>query len=306
MAICLAACAAVLGLIVPAGTANAEPLKVNWGFGAGLQAGLRDWNGSPAGANDWSCRPSAAHPEPVVLVPSTLTSISMDFAALAPYLRNEGYCVFALNYGQDPFVPPGLIGLDDPVASARTVAEFAEKVLATTGAAKLDLIGHSQGGILARYYTEVLGGAPKVRTYLGLGSPYRVDQGFNLVSFAYNLVHLLPNADEIIHRLADRTLGVLDLANGELWNRLNARGGTTAGVNYLTIGSRTDFTIPADTLVFPPVPNAKNLWIQDYCATDATGHFGLAADLTVADLILNQLDPAHPRQPGCRVVLPSP
>ena len=97
---------------------------------------------SPPGANDWSCQPSEDHPYPVVLVPGTFESMAKNWSTLSPRLKNQGYCVFALNYGETN-------GLDatGPVAeSAKELAPFVDAVLAATGAKKVDLVGHSQGG----------------------------------------------------------------------------------------------------------------------------------------------------------------
>ena len=47
-----------------------------------------------------TCTPSAAHPYPVVLVHGTFENASM-WAAVAPQIRAAGYCVFALNYGNN-------------------------------------------------------------------------------------------------------------------------------------------------------------------------------------------------------------
>ncbi len=43
-----------------------------------------------------------------------------------------------------------------------------QKVLAATGAKQVDIVGHSQGGMMPRYYLRFLGGAAKVETLVGL------------------------------------------------------------------------------------------------------------------------------------------
>ena len=96
------------------------------------------------GWNDYSCKPSAAHPRPVVLVHGTFANSVDNWLGLAPYLVKRDYCVYALDYGQLSGVPffHGLGPLDK---SAEQLKTFVDKVLAATGAAEADLVGHSQG-----------------------------------------------------------------------------------------------------------------------------------------------------------------
>ncbi|GAB2646451.1 hypothetical protein ABI214_14020 [Prescottella soli] len=70
--------------------------------------------GSAAGSNDWSCRPSVEHPNPVVLVHGTGANRLNMGTTFAPLLANEGYCVFALTYGNyaDQPYPINAIGGD--------------------------------------------------------------------------------------------------------------------------------------------------------------------------------------------------
>ena len=49
---------------------------------------------------------------------------------------------------------------------------FADGVRAQTGAARVDLIGHSQGGLVGRYYIKYLGGASEVDSMISLGAPH--------------------------------------------------------------------------------------------------------------------------------------
>src|ERR671917_1832873 len=95
---------------------------------------------SPPGANDWSCRPSSAHPHPVVLVHGTFGDMTVSWNLISPKLKQAGYCVFALDYGDRATAPME--------GSAAQLRDFVDRVLAATGAPKASMVGHSQGGML--------------------------------------------------------------------------------------------------------------------------------------------------------------
>ncbi|HEY4376621.1 MAG TPA: alpha/beta fold hydrolase, partial [Acidimicrobiales bacterium] len=110
--------------------------------------------GAVAGANDWSCKPSAQHPYPVVLVHATGVNLGANWVALSPMLKNAGYCVYAFNYGFTSISLDRIGGLGDIPTSAQTMGTFVTKVLASTGAHKVDVVGHSQGGMMPSYYIK--------------------------------------------------------------------------------------------------------------------------------------------------------
>lgn len=93
---------------------------------------------------------------------------------MGPRLKAAGYCVYSLTYGTVPGIYL-IAGLDKIENGATQLSTFIDKVLAATKATKVDLVGHSQGSLMPRYYLKFLGGAAKVSTFplyffLGLSS----------------------------------------------------------------------------------------------------------------------------------------
>lgn len=119
-----------------------------------LVAGL---DGDPE-TDDWGLPPTPERPHPVVLVHGTLGDRESVWRKLAPALRTAGHRIFRLNYGELPTLPR-LYGLGDMRKSSQELADFVDRVLVDTKASKVDLVGHSQGGMLPHYYLKYLGGA---------------------------------------------------------------------------------------------------------------------------------------------------
>ena len=164
----IVAAGALLAATSLAGTAQAATtLPVNYDFLAGATATALFPTTPPPGADNFSCKPTAAHPYPVVLVNGTFANMDDNWQAASPILYNHGYCVFAFNYGGTSATSP-IQGIGDIAASASTLSSFVSEVLADTGASKVDLVGHSQGGMMPRYYINFLGGASKVSTFVAL------------------------------------------------------------------------------------------------------------------------------------------
>ena len=75
-----------------------------------------------------------------------------NWSYISPILAAHGYCVFALTYGLDPRLPIQVIGGTIPIEqSAPELGAFVDQVLAATGAAKVDLVGHSEGTFMPEY-----------------------------------------------------------------------------------------------------------------------------------------------------------
>jgi triacylglycerol lipase len=60
----------------------------------------------------------------------------------------------------------------DVRAAARRLAEAVEALTADTGYERIHVVGHSLGGLIARYYVQRLGGHERVHTLVTLGTPH--------------------------------------------------------------------------------------------------------------------------------------
>ncbi|MFD7325136.1 esterase/lipase family protein [Streptomyces sp. NPDC059875] len=249
------------------------------------------------GWNDFSCKPSTAHPRPVVLVHGTFGNSVDNWLALAPYLVNRGYCVFSLDYGQLPNVP-FFHGLGPVDKSAEQLDAYVDKVLAATGAAEADLVGHSQGGMMPRYYLKFLGGAEKVNALVGIAPD---NHGTTLLG----LTKLLPYFPGVEKFVTENTPGLADqVAGSPFITKLNEGGDTVPGVTYTVITTKYDEVVTPYRSGFLDGPNVTNIVIQDKCALDLSEHVAIGTvDRVTFHEVVNALDPAHASPTTCVSVI---
>lgn len=281
----------------PAGAAGKYPVPYNF-LPFAITGGLNLHDGPP-GANDWSCRPSAAHPRPVVLVHGLFGNGDTNWQTYGPLLANEGYCVYALTYGVLPHstIPLSLLGGLTPIEdSAVEVSAFVDRVLAATGAAKVDIVGHSEGTVVPDYYAKFLGGATKIDKYVSLAPLWHGTDPLGLTTLA------TLGAPASAQSAATSSFG--EMAPGSPFLAKLRSGGTPAvpGVIYTNIVTRYDELVSPYTSGIEA--GMTNIVVQDQCGLDFTEHFEMAADPVAAADVLNALDPAHPRPVPCRLVLP--
>ena len=240
--------------------------------------------GTVAGANDFSCQPSQAHPFPVVLVHGTFANAS-SWATISPLLASAGFCVFALNYGCQA-LGPAICATGPIEESASQLSAFVDRVLAATHASKVDLVGHSQGGMMPRYYLRFLGGAARVDRLVGLAP-----------SNHGTTVDGLQNLAAALAGLVDCDACLQQLAGSAFLNKLNAGGDTVAGVRYTVIETRYDEVVTPFTSAFLSGSAVTNILLQNRCALDVTGHVGIVQDPNAIGWVLNALDPSVPAPP---------
>ena len=178
--------------------------------------------------------------------------------------------------------------------SAVQLQQFVDRVLASTGASKVDLVGHSQGTLMPQYYVKFLGGASKVLNYISLAS-------------LWHGTEIFPPAVAASLGLDPSTIPVC-AACGEFdpsstfMKEIREGGVAAPGVHYVNIVTKYDELVRPYTSGIEP--GMTNIVLQDKCALDYTEHFEIAADRNASLYVLNALDPAHPRPITCTLTLP--
>ncbi|MFE1833658.1 esterase/lipase family protein [Streptomyces sviceus] len=249
------------------------------------------------GWNDYSCKPSAAHPRPVVLVHGTFANSVDNWLALAPYLESRDYCVFSFDYGQLSGVPL-FYGLGPIDKSAEQLKTFVDKVLTATGAAETDLVGHSQGGLMPRYYLRFLGGAAKVNALVCIAP----DNHGTTLSGLTNLLPYFPGVQDLLSThtpaLADQVVGSAFLA------KLNEGGDTVPGVKYTVLATQYDEVVTPYRSQFLSGSGVHNVLLQDLCPLDLSEHVAIGLfDRIAFHEVANALDPAHATATTCASAL---
>ncbi len=231
-----------------------------------------------AGANDWSCKPTSAHPSPVVIVHGTFGDSKSLLDRLSWRMHTAGYCVFALDYGNRATGPIE--------GSAAQLKDFVTRVLTATGAAKVSMVGHSQGGMMPRYYIKFLGGASKVDDLIGLAPSNHGTS--NPLLLTPGLGYLCPSC------LQQKT-------GSAFLRQLNAGDETPGAVSYTNIVTRYDEVVLPYTS--GNLAGATNITLQAKCPFALSGHVLIPMDGPAIRLVLNALGrpgPASPSyQPSC-------
>jgi triacylglycerol esterase/lipase EstA (alpha/beta hydrolase family) len=216
----------------------------------------------------WPAAPAAAAtPDPVIIVSGTFGP-AFFYEPLAARLRADGYRVSIFELTN--------LGTGDIARTARDLNVFADRVRAQAGAPKVDLVGHSQGGLVARQYVRHEDGASEVDSLVSLGSPHYGTAVANITDFFGGGTCLGVVACE------QMAVGSTFLTN------LNDGDDTIGSVRYTNL-----YTI-YDELVRPVVnaalrDGATNVLVQSQCPLRVVAHVGLALDGTVYDGVRDAL-----------------
>ncbi|MEP6696855.1 MAG: lipase [Pseudonocardiales bacterium] len=214
--------------------------------------------------------PAAApqdRPGPVLLVPG-YGGEGSGLLPLAARLRSQGRLAEVITL-------PG-IGTGDLREQAKTLGAAAKAALARTGAASVDVVGYSAGGVVARLWTKSYGGAALARRIITVGSPHH---GTDLAGLASAL-------DSASCPAACQQLS----PGSSLLGALNRGDETPAGPRWVSLWSTND------QVVTPPdsarLSGALNVVLQDVCPHVRVEHGELPASPLVESIVLADLGAA--------------
>jgi triacylglycerol lipase len=202
-------------------------------------------------------------PGPVLLVPGYGGSTTA-LSSLAARLRAEGRRATIVTLPDR--------GIGDLTGQAKALDAAVRADLNSTGAASVDVIGYSAGGVVARLWARDDGGAGKARRIVTLGSPHH---GTGVATVGEVVPGACPAACQ-------------ELApNSDLLSRLNAGDETPAGPQWVSIWTTVDeVVVPPDSA---RLAGATNIEVQDVCQGSTVAHGQLPRDPVVQGMVLAEL-----------------
>ena len=247
----------------------------------------------PPGANV-PCEPTREHPYPVVLVHGTFETMEQNWSVVSPRLKEEGYCVFALNYGNRGLEPVG--------ASARELGRFVNDVMRFTGAEKVSLVGHSQGGMMPRRWIKTAGAGNRVEDLVGL-SPSNYGTELNSASSEDSTAEDFgvdtPNAPDDPCRACEQ-----QSAGSPFLKKLNSGDDTLGSASYSQIATNDDeIIIPFTRCFLKGDQRSINVTVQRhyrqrYGVDPVVTHQNIYDDPVAQEFMLDALDNPGPTKPG--------
>jgi len=176
---------------------------------------------------------------PVLLVHGYLGNGIIYWNVMTHRLQRDGFKCYTLTL---PF-----FALGDIKISADALKKKVESIKSETGYGKVNLVGHSEGGLVCRYYIKFLEGKESVSNYVSLGTPHH---GTYLACAGWLT-----------------TAGRQMFPDSDFLKELNAGEETVGNVKYTSIYSMTDEAVIPQT--------SSSLKGAENKAVALCGHLGL-------------------------------
>ena len=271
-------------------------------FAPAVRFAMRHPGAKVPGTNDFTCTPRKGT-HPVVLIPGTTEDAFTTWSYYGPRMQAAGLCVYTFNY--NPMTHPLVEAVSTTgniYSTAAFMAHFVDKVLKSTGADKVDLVGHSQGGgPLPRAYIKYYGGDKKVNHLIGIVPS---NKGTSILGMERFLNEPGTPANTIMSagaRYRNLESAPQQLQGSTFLKDLNAGGMTTPGVKYTVIATRFDNRVFPWTNALIPESGAKNIVIQDVCPLDHSAHTNITYDPMTYQVVANALEPQRATPVRCSV-----
>jgi triacylglycerol lipase len=185
------------------------------------------------------------------------TRTNGDWNIMMPWFEADGW-PDAILYAYT-FEDPNNCSFQTYLDNAGQIKEWVEEILAETGGEKIDLVGHSDGGLSSRYYIKFLGGLDTVDDYVSLATPHHGDPIINSsCSELIPYVRSLNEGDETPGGILNDTLGI---RYDPFWKNENITytGAHIPGnISYTSIFSPHDGLVPE---ISSPLDGAHNISI---------------------------------------------
>jgi triacylglycerol lipase len=213
-------------------------------------------DGTRRGELAGSPRDMPGHQQPPVLLIHGYFATRGSLHLLESHLTMRGLIVMSYPLGRR------IINVGDIRDSAGLIARKVESIVAQTGIARVDIVGHSMGGLVGLDYLKRLGGRHRVRRLVMLGTPTQGTWSalLGLVTAPLGLasLQLLPGSP-FLRELAERPL--------------------PDGAEVVSIGAVRDWLAPLASTVLDGVQHIAL----------PTGHSGLLVDAEVAEVVVEIL-----------------
>ena len=271
-------------------------------FAPAVRFAMRHPGAKVPGTNDFTCKPRKGT-HPVVLIPGTTEDAFTTWSYYGPRMQAAGLCVYTFNY--NPMTHPLVEAVSTTgniYSTAAFMAHFVDKVLKSTGADKVDLVGHSQGGgPLPRAYIKYYGGDKKVNHLIGIVPS---NKGTSILGMEKFLNEPGTPANTIMSagaRYRNLESAPQQLQGSTFLKELNAGGMTAPGVKYTVVATRFDNRVFPWTNALIPEPGAKNIVIQDVCPLDHSAHTNITYDPMTYQVVANALEPQQATPVKCTI-----
>ncbi|WP_165165047.1 lipase family alpha/beta hydrolase [Corynebacterium qintianiae] len=207
-------------------------------YAAGAYIGVKSRPVLPFNDTDFA----PEHPTPVLYVHG-FTSATNTFTVNAEYLRSHGYWTWGYDYGTTERHSlaasiPVLHGFGDLNDLVQELGENVEKVKAATGADKVDIVAHSQGGLLTKLYIAG-GGANNIRRVVAIGANFH---GTDIGGLAERVIPFIQRRPGIAEAVAS-TSALQQLAGSPFLEEIADLPDTDPRVVYTSIYTPADRTV---------------------------------------------------------------